>query len=278
MCEECGNEAVYYCYNCSSHFCDKCYNSIHEHLKEANHRKKNHSSNKFGLCSCEFKLDIEFYCQECKRCLCSRCRYFGDHSDKLASSHTIQPIDDAKKDIDPEKSNDSIFFNLKNEKKKIKGQIDVLISTSKKLNINFKETIDRVITDAYSLELKEADSKTSDKIKKYISSINQLIVNRDNCRYIHNYFLEKESIVKDIYSSEFIWIWNLRKKLVRNLLENNLKGIIDKNEFSEPNKNGFESDTKTTVNVVEFVVENNKIVNDNRNKEIKNRSDDKKIK
>lgn len=167
---------------------------------------------------------------------------------------------------------------MKTEKNKIKSQIENYISISRKLNKNSKEAIERNIIDAFSVELREIDAKTEEKLKKLISVMNQLVVNRDFCRYIHNYFLEKEGIVKEIYSSEFIWIWNLRKKMVKNVLENNLKGIIDKNDILEPLKVNFESDTKTTVSVVEFVVENNVIVSDNRSKEVKNRGDDKKIK
>ncbi len=168
---------------------------------------------------------------------------------------------------------------MKNDKKKIKNFIDSLISISKKLNKNSKESVEYVIMERFNNELKDVNEKTHDKIKKYISSINQLSINRDYCKYIQNYFLEKENIVKDTYSSEFVWLWNLRKKIVKNILEKNIKTLIDKNEFSEPVKNNFENETKTMVSVVEFVVENNIILNDKgNNKEIKNRNDDKKIK
>lgn len=154
-----------------------------------------------------------------------------------------------------------------------------MIEISRKLNDNLHYVTDQIITDSFGQELKEVDFKCSEKLKKFISLINQLVVNKDLCRYMNNYMEEKENIVKDVFSSEFIWFWNIRKKIVKDILENNLKSLTEKNERTEISQHEFESDIKTFISALEFVVENNTVMNDIGNKETKNRNvDDKRTK
>ena len=263
------------CYNCNSNLCYSCDKIIHEQIKSSQHKKKLFSTNKFGICSCEHKLEVEFFCKDCKKCICSRCKYFGDHSDQIAKNHLTVDIESAKNEISIE--NLENINIIKNEKKKIRLYIESLILISSKLRDNCKKIIDKDINDAFENEIKELQGKSSEKLKRYISSINQLLVNKDVCGYFNNYFIEKETIVKDIYNAEFIWLWFNRKKFIDQIFSNNLKGI-DKFEYQEPNRKDIETENKVNVNVLEFIIEQNIKNYDIPIKEIKIRADDKKFK
>jgi hypothetical protein len=252
------------------------------------HRKKDLSNNKYGECSCEKKLPIEFFCRDCKKCLCSNERFFGEHSElflnynnsggkkELEKSHDIVEIEIAKKEYFYE--NNEVCKQLKNEQEKLKSYISKLFEISDGLRKDSDNIKEKILVENYGKETHEVNDKCNNKLKLYLSSINQLQCHKDNCEFFNEKLKEKEEYVKNYNKIEFIWLWNIRKKMIDNILKENMKDLMDNMNFKDPEKKEHESDTKTTVSTIEFVIENNIIYNDNANKEKKNRTDDKKPK
>jgi hypothetical protein len=245
MCVQCKTkEAIYYCQNCVNYYCSDCMNLIHLNNTSENNNIKNvfqhkdfikiNNTTRPGFCCYHPQNESEYYCDDCKTCICGYCKFKGSHCKGQQSQHNTEDI--------------YLTFNKTNnnypdweEKKKIgvstiKKIKEMIISIDQKM-IQHRNEIDKTFED-HRNTMNENSKFCKNEIFEFISNLREI---KRNIIYFHKYFKEREKFLKENKNySELSFIWSIHQEIINEYLINfeELKKI-DLSKYSEKLKINF---------------------------------------
>lgn len=280
----CGEEALYYCYECKENKCDKCKkkekNKKHQYIEITERRGKK--------CLFHDKEDITKFCLDCQENICSKCDMHDNHKkkdisdlkqDALISTEIIKNVNKNLKNkinfnqmiinLNLSKNNkiegvDKICHYIEEEKKRNSKQINLLIASmenKKKVQKNAIETLkndNKIEISSNEKELSLYDKEIDDKILNLISKI--------QFKYLNTIDLSKNKIknIKPLMRMNLINLINLNLSIneienIEALPELNIDNI-EKINLDDNNIKDIEPLLEIKfLNLKELRIQNNKI-------------------
>ena len=238
MCVQCKNkEATFYCQNCVNYYCSECINLVHlintseSNIKNVFQHKdivKINNITRPGFCCYHPENESEYYCDECKKCICGYCKFKGSHSKGQQSQHNTE---DLYKTLDKTINNYTAWDdNKKNGVISLKKIKDMIINIDQKM-IQSQNEIDKDF-EIHKKTMNENSKICKNEVFEFISNLREI---KRNMLYFHKYFKERENFLKENKNySELSFIWSIHEEIINEYFKNfeELKKV-DLTKYSE---------------------------------------------
>lgn len=242
ICEECSEkEAEFLCVQCNSNFCSDCNSNVHHEF--SNDKKmvalyENHLLTKMpinkvtsGICGdCSLSKEVEFYCADCNKTICSFCKMVGNHSTGELATHELIDIIEHYQKLSPHKPESIKIFNDRIDKgqvmiSKLKAQIHLLrenIYVEAQKQLEYETQID----------YNHSQLITTDDLHLNINKLNMLNAFKDLIYTTNEYYALRQNLIKNVSMPEFVYIWFSYKRIVESF-NANLEFFNTKNKYPE---------------------------------------------
>ena len=189
------NKIMYYCLLKDNYFCIPCHNEIHRKevffgLFDVNKCERKEKLNLPGECGNKElhpnkqNFDIDYFCCDCLKGICSYCRVYGNEKHKELTIIGDLFSKSKLKDNSENKEYKKITDNINNQTKKLKSFI--------------KTTTDRLKDDVknkFQQLFHELNEKFTEEGEKLVSICYQLNFLKDNLNNYHEKYNQKESLL-----------------------------------------------------------------------------------
>ena len=218
-CSKCHQkEAEVFCIICESYYDKECFNIKHKskgknELSHGNYQQLKYKQ-KQGLCSEHENREAEYYCLNCKKPICSRCKIIVNNKINAHSTHQVKDIFLAYEENLPNFSiADEIrkraIIQLKRIKQTVKNLIEKQIKIEKEIDFEFREENDSI------------QSLTKIAKLKHFSVIAELNEMKKHLIYMDNYFHNCEkAMISTQLKPEAIWIKDNYEEILTNIFSN----------------------------------------------------------
>jgi hypothetical protein len=256
ICDECNQlPACFYCVDCDAELCEDDFNSIHspDNKQLFNfHTKVKIEKNRPGICDCENKNPVEYYCNECNKSICSYCKILGSHSKGLALEHQLEEIDVVWRSKSPETN--EIFAEAEAVRKNRAYEFLSKISKSTELmRYNVLSEARKELDNEFKKEFIYSHDKSRQLISEDVQVINQLIILKSLVTWISEYFYERENFFKENKNNrEVIWIWGFHLQFVNDHMSNVVK---ISNEYVDLRHVSFENKSLNKFSIIKLFLD-----------------------
>lgn len=213
VCEFCqAKPAMSFCLAERAAFCDECDKVFH--ANEFTQRHERYHFNKVGKkkflnCRAHPGVVVDFFCEDCKVPVCTRCKIFGSHAEAPNNRHSLITYIDAcdKLKLAITEESEIVEVNLKRANRAI-AEVEQEISEFEKSVADIKSRID--------YEYRSAISTLNDLVKRRYQKI--------NARYFESTYLEKiaqraSDYPKEVDPSVLVERWTAIEDLNRHIEE-----------------------------------------------------------
>lgn len=280
LCDECSEkEADFYCIYCEANFCTECNSNVHhEHSNDKALKAlyEKHLNSKIpvskvtsGICDCNMSKEVEFYCYDCNKTICSFCRLLGSHSKGEMVNHELVDVNEQYNKLNPEKEESMKHMNDKIKKgqetiSKLKFQIHQLRENT------FLEAEKQLEFEAEK-DYTHAQLVLTDDIHLNITKLNLLSLIRDVLLNTSDYYNLRQNLVKNVSMPEFIYVWFTYKRLIDSF-NNNIEYYNMKNKF--PDRTNYILNKFNEFKLINFNFEENQNTKEKNKEEITKISSD----